>query len=278
MHQEEVCTESQRERITVLQTGDLWHGFYLFRHKIHWPGFPLPQGSAFIYRRLHMCWHEDFAAAFPLLFLGIMWLSHLALRWKFTSHCQVHMNELLFWEQQKKKKNPLNKLLNFFCWTILQVAGANAFTKLADCKCGACFACTTNELKWGSRIEIQFHPCSLPFPVPEPSPLQHLPFRIPILYSSTESVHCLISKCIGEVIYDSHYYNRLAAPKRVKIATIISPTFPSLAPHRRKSLINPVGVTHALVCFYNLQREFDIFWKWWCLQTSYSLQKYISSF
>lgn len=112
--------------------------------------------------------------------------------------------------------------------------------------------------------------------MPEPSPLQQLPFRLHILYSSKESVHCLISKCIGEVIYDSHYYNRLAAPKHVKTATIISPTFPSLAPHRRKSLIKSVGVTLALVCFYNLQRKFDIFRKWWCLQTSYSLQKFLS--
>lgn len=111
--------------------------------------------------------------------------------------------------------------------------------------------------------------------MPEPSPLQHLPFRLHILYSSKESVHCLISKCIGEVIYDSHYYNRLAAPKHVKIATIISPTFPSLAPHRRKSLIKSVGVTLALVC-RNLQRKFDIFRKWWCLQTSYSLQKFLN--
>lgn len=94
---------------------------------------------------------------------------------------------------------------------------------------------------------------------PFPSPLQHLPFRIPVLYFSKESVHCLISKCIGKVIYDSHHFNRLAAPKHVKIATIISPTFPSLAPHRRKSLMNPVGITHALVCFYNLEKEFDIF-------------------
>lgn len=124
-----------------------------------------------------------------------------------------------------------------------------------------CLPCTTNELKLGSRTEIRFHPYSLPFPAPEPSPLQHLPFRIPILHFSKESVHRLISKCIGEVIYDSHYYNRLAASKHVKIATIISPTFPSLAPHRRKSLINPVGVIHALVCFYNL---------WGCLTFSES--------
>lgn len=274
MHQEEVCTESQRERITVLQTGELWHGFYLFQHSAQnsLTRIPVATGQWKLLQTFSQPWRECFAAAFPLLFLGIMWLSHLALHWKFTSHCQVHTNELLFWEQQKKKKNPLNKLLNFFCWTILQVAGANAFTQLADCKCSARFACTTNELKLGRRTEIQFHPYSLPFPVTEPSPLQHLPFRIPILYFSKESVHCLISTCIGEVTYDSHHFNRLAAPKHVKIATIISPTFPSLAPHRIKSSMNPVGITYALVCFYNLEREFDIFWKW-CLQTSYSLQK-----
>lgn len=182
-------------------------GFICFstQHKIHWPGFPLPQGSELIYKCFHMPWHENFAAEFPLLFLGIMWLSHLVLHWKFTSHCQVHMNELLFWEQQKKKKDPWNKLLNFFCWTILQVAGVKAFTRVADGKCSTCFACTTNELTCENRTGIQFHPASLPFPVPEPSPLQCLPLRIPTLYSSKEPVHCLIYKYIDEVIYDSHY-------------------------------------------------------------------------
>lgn len=121
------------------------------QHKIHWPGFPLSQGLGFNYRYFHIPGHEDFAAAFPLLFLGIVWLSHLALHWEFTSRCQVHMNELLFWELQKEKKNPLNKLLNSFCWTIPQVAGVNAFTKLADCKCRACFACAAKEFKGGEQ-------------------------------------------------------------------------------------------------------------------------------
>lgn len=126
-------------------------------------------------------------------------------------------------------------------------------------QCLLCLHHKQIKVREQNRTKIQLHPYRLPFPVLEPSSLQYLPFRIPILYFSKESVHCLISKCTGEVIYDSHYYNRLAAPKHVKIATIISPTFPSLAPHRRKCLINPVGVIHALVCFYNLQSEFDIF-------------------
>lgn len=273
MHQEEVCTESQRESITVLQTGDLWHGFYLFQHSAQnsLTKIPIATGQWIHLQRFSHALAWEFCCSIPATVPGNHVVNSPCTALKIYLSLSSAYEWASFLGTAKEKKNPLNKLLNFFCWTIVQVAGAKAFTKLARCKCGACFACTTNKLKWGNRTKIQSHPYRLPFPVLEPSPLQYLPFRIPILYFSKESVHCLISKCTGEVIYDSHYYNRLAAPKHVKIATIISPTFPSLAPHRRKRLINPVGVIHALVCFYNLQSEFDIFWKWWCLQTSYSL-------
>lgn len=144
---------------------------------------------------------------------------------------------------------------------------------LPDCKCSACFACAAKEFKWGSRRDLQFHPYNLPLPCERvlSSAASAIQNTYPVFLQGVSSLWS------GEVIYDFHYYNRLAAPKRVKIATMISPTFPSLPPHRRKSLINSVGITRALGCFYNLQVEFDTFWKRWSLQTSYSLQKHITS-
>lgn len=165
------------------------------QHKIHWPGFPLSQGLGFNYRYFHIPGHEDFAAAFPLLFLGIVWLSHLALHWEFTSRCQVHMNELLFWELQKEKKNPLNKLLNSFCWTIPQVAGVNAFTKLLrTANAVPALLVLQRNLRGGAEAISSFiHTISLSH-VSEASPLQRLPFRTPILYFSEESAHCEVAK------------------------------------------------------------------------------------
>lgn len=160
-----------------------------------------------------MLWHEDFAAAFLPPILGIMWVSHLALHWKCTSHCQVHMNELLFLGTARGKKNTLNKLLNFFCWTPLQVAGVNAFTKLLQ-TANAVPAMLVLQSNSNRESRNLGSPIRSPILVREPSPLQCLPFRIPILYFSKDSVHC-------EVIYDTRYYNCLAAPKQVKIATII---------------------------------------------------------
>lgn len=185
MHQEEVCTESQRERIRVLQTGDLWHGFYLFQHSAQnsLTRIPIATGQWIHLQTFSHASAWRFCCSVPAAVPGnhVVKLPCTAL--KIYLSLSSAYEWAAFLGTAKEKKHPMNKLLNFFYWTILQVAGAKAFTKLAVCKCCACFACTANKLKWGSRIETRFHPYSLPLPMPEPSPLQHLPFRIPISIS-----------------------------------------------------------------------------------------------
>lgn len=179
MHQEEVCTESQRKRIAGLQTGDLWHGFDLFQHSAQnsLTKIPIATGQWIHLQRFPRALAWGFCCGIPTAVPGNRAVKSPCTAPKIYLSLSSAYEWVSFLGTAKEKKNPLNKLLNFFCWTILQVAGVKAFTELADWKCGACFAGTTNELKWGSRTGTRVHPGRLPSPVPEPSPLQHLPVR-----------------------------------------------------------------------------------------------------
>lgn len=155
MHQEEVCTESQRERITVLQTGDLWHGFYLFQHSAQnsLTKIPIATGQWIHLQRFSHALAWGFCCSIPATVPGNHVVNSPCTALKIYLSLSSAYEWASFLGTAKEKKNPLNKLFNFFCWTIVQVAGAKAFTKLARCKCSACFACTTNKLKWGNRTE-----------------------------------------------------------------------------------------------------------------------------
>lgn len=147
MHQEEVCTESQRQRITVLQTGNLCRGFYLFQHleQNSLTRIPIATGQ---WIHLQMFSHA-LAWGFCCSILATVPENHVVKSPCAAQKIYLSLSSAYEWASflgtAKGKKNPLNKLFNFFCWTILQVAGAKAFTKLADCKCTACFACNTNN-------------------------------------------------------------------------------------------------------------------------------------
>lgn len=142
MHQEEVCTESQRERITVLQTGDLWHGFYLFQHSAQnsLTRIPIATGQWIHLQRFSHALPWGFCCSIPATVPGNHVVKSPCAALKIYLSLSSAYEWASFFGNSKRKKNPLNKLLNFFCWTALQVAGAKPFTKLADRKCGACLA------------------------------------------------------------------------------------------------------------------------------------------